>query len=340
MIVKKFWILILIIALIVGGCTEKTSNPSDEVDINKETNEEVKKPSQDEENIQKEEKISKEDEERIMVQYNDLVTKGKPYAILAFIDEKISIVAEENGDKMIQGLEKLQKQYKNEYTDILMEDDLVKQNQLHKIFGYKFDKRKVENIADEDLKALVVEILKGGYKFVTLDGYFYPMIDYGALKKYTPYVSDEMRAYIKVVSTESNHLTWNSADLSISWNELGNRLLQAERYLKKYPESTMKDEIANLYMMYIGAFMNGSENMPLLDSDTNRLNDKILSSYKDLIANHKGSITAEVINEYLGTIEKNDFKIDEKVMELSNNMQQKIIKKLNLGNGLTDYNEQ
>ncbi|MCT4606303.1 MAG: hypothetical protein N4A64_09420 [Marinisporobacter sp.] len=331
---KKLWILILGISLIAGGCTAKTRNPSHEADINNETNQEVKEPSQNEE------KGPKEDEERIMVQYNDLITEGKPYEIITFIDKKIAIVSEENGDKMLQGLEKVQKRYQNEYTDSLIEDDLVRQNQLHKIFGYKFDQRKVENIGDEDLKALVVEILKGGYQFITLEGSFYPIIDYGVLRKYTPYVSDEMRAYIKVVSKESDHLTWNGARMNISWNELGNRALEAERYLRKYPEGMMKNEIANLYMMYMDSFMNGSENMPLLDPDTNQLNDKILNSYKDLIANNEGSITAEVIHEYLAVIEKNNFKIDETIMELSNNMHQKIIQKLNLGNGSTDYHAQ
>ncbi|QZY55198.1 hypothetical protein [Crassaminicella profunda] len=337
---KKWLICILAVVLILGGCTDTENNPSDEINKNKEMNEEVEKPIQKDQTPQEEKKLSKEDEEKIMIQYNDLLTKGKPYEVLAFIDKNILELSEENADEIIQGLEKIQKQYKNEYTEILMEDDLVKQNQLHKIFGYKFNKRKVESIEDEDLKALVVEMIKGGYKFVTLEGSFYPMIDYGYLKKYQPYVSDEMRAYIEIVSRESDQFTWNGNVVNISWKVLGNRTLQAESYLRKYPDSAMRNEVANLYMMYIGAFMNGSKNMPLLDPETNQLNDKILKNYRDLISDNEGSITAEVIKEYVDAMEKNDFKIDDTIMELSNNIHQKVIEKLNLGDGLTDYNAQ
>ncbi|QXM06927.1 hypothetical protein [Crassaminicella indica] len=337
---KKYLILILAVFIVLGGCTEKTKNVSDEVYKNKEVNKDVEKPIQKDKNDQDEKKLSEEDEEKIMMHYNEILANKKPYEVLAFIDKNIYVLSEKNADELLIGLEKVQNKYKSEYTDSLLEDDFIKQNKLHKIFGYKFNKRKIEAIEDEDLKALVVEMVKGGYKLVTLEGSFYPIIDYGYLKKYMPYVSDEMKGFINIVSRESNHLTWNGDKVSISWDELSNRALKAEEYLKKYKESQMRKEVANLYMMYINTLMNGSQNMPLLDVKTNKVNNKILNSYQKLLTENATTTTAKIIKEYIEAIEKNEAKIDDTIIEVSDKLRQKVIEDLNLGKGLTDYTAQ
>ncbi|TCO78038.1 hypothetical protein [Marinisporobacter balticus] len=320
---KKLLVVILTVAIIFSGCTTQESEQNE-------------KESQESTPVVKEDpQITNEQAEKIMLEYNELLTKGKPYEVLELMDQSIGKLSEEDANEMILELEKVQKQYMAEYTDALFENDYEKQSQLHKIFGSKFNKDKVESIEDENLKSLVVEILKGGYQFVSLEGDFYPTINYQYLKRYIPYLSNDLKDYIDLAAIESTELTFSDGAVAISWDALANRALKAEAYLSKYPEGAMRKEVGELYTMYIGAYIN-----PMYDFETHKLDNTFIDSYKKLISQGEGTVTAEITKEYLIFIEKNDYAESDLVRDESNRLYKKALENLNLGEGSADYNAQ
>lgn len=324
-------------SLVLGGCTAKTSNTTEASNQDKEVSQEDKnKEGQEEKNIVEEnQKITEEEAEKIMLEYNDLLTKGKPYEVLGFVDENIQKLSEEKAGEMIVGLGKVQKQYVAEYTDSLFEDDYAKQNRLHEIFGYEFNKDKIDTIEDEELKAFIVEILKGGYEMASLEGDFYPMIDYGYLKKYIPYLSDDMKDYIEITSKESNELSFRDGAIAVSWNELADRALKTEMYLTKYKDGAMRKEIDELYIMYVRPYIH-----PMYNFETHKLDEEYINTYKKVAADNKGTVIAEITKEYLEIIEKNDYKENDDVMKESDRLYQKALEKFNLEDEFANYNAQ
>lgn len=138
------------------------------------------------------------------------------------IDVNISKVGKEQGTRMIEGFEEVQKEYKNKYEEIILNSN--GNINLHDIFGYQFDRYKVKEIKDKSIR----DIFDGGFKLVTSEGMYYLIIDYGYLTKYSQHLADEMKDYIKIMALESDKPASNDAGLVITWDELGRRCIDTE----------------------------------------------------------------------------------------------------------------
>lgn len=317
-ILKKLLIIALISTFILGGCTEKTDNVV-------KGNSQNQSISQESENENKEEnKITKEDEEEIVLQYNEIIKNEKPYVAMEYIDKNIEKVSEENAGAMILGLENIQRDYTYEYSSALFENDRA--NQLHNTFGFEFDKEKIDTIEDSDLKELITEIINGGYKLVVLEGDFYPIQNYSLLKKYIPYLSNDMKDYIEIYATESEKLSFKDAHLAISWDELADRALKTESYLLKYKDVPEIKEVGNLYIGYIRPYIH-----PMNDySEPNKINDEVINAYKRVVDEHEGTTTAQITKELLDILQKNNYQVNDQIQKESDRLFKKALESLNV----------
>ncbi len=314
MILRKLLIVALIGVFVLGGCTGKTDDVEKENIQNENVNEES-------ENIKEE--LDKGEQEEIMAQYNKVIEQDKPLVVKEFVNKNIEKVSEENAGKMILGLEEVQNAYMDEYMNALFEDDIP--NKLHEIFGVEFDKEKVDSIEDQELKELLTEILEGGYQIVSLEGDFYPMMNYSPLEKYTQYLSDDMKDYIEIMATEYDALSFKDAHLAISWDELAERTINTEKYLSKYEDSPKREDIGKMYINYIRAYIH-----PIADYTTEKISDETINAYKKVVDEYEETVTAEVTKEYLEILEKNDYKPNEETQEESDRLFNKALETLNL----------
>ncbi|MBM7853865.1 hypothetical protein JOC37_000230 [Desulfohalotomaculum tongense] len=319
---QKIIIPILTAALILGGCS--AANTAGDNGPNTKTSQNITA------NQQQNVPLPPEKAEEIMSEYKKLLQNNKPYQVIRFIDENIARLPQVNAGEMIRQLEEMQIQYQEQYTYALFQGNGENQQKLNQLFHYRFDKDKINAIENKDLKSLVTEIVNGGYKFASFEGELYPIIDYEYFKKYIPYLPEDMIAYIEVMSLESNKPMANDAGLVISWDQLAYRTLKADRFLLKYPESARQKQMADLYMMYLGAYMHGLDNTPIFDWETKKLSSEVLNSYQKTISQHKETGTAQIISEYLQLIEKNNFKIDHKILDQGYQLYKKAAQELNL----------
>ena len=278
-----------------------------------------------------------DDKEKIMQDFRNIIkSDNEPIILVEFIDKNIEKVEQEDAVEMIKELEEVEEQYLEKYTDqLFMEDyqiELISLSEIQqsgekhekdKSFDYMFfDESRIEEIKNGNLKELMDKIIKGKYKLINMEGAFYPIIDYEALKSYDKYLSDEMKKYIDIKTMDSNVPTIMDAGLLISFDELAERLIKTEYHIVEYPEGIRYEELLRLYGMYLRLYLEGTDNTPIYDYETNIIKDEVLSSYKKT-ADKKNTVTSEVVSKYIDIIEENKNIIDNnvfsKITELYNN---------------------
>ena len=101
--------------------------------------------------------------------------------------------------------------------------------------------------------------------------------------------------------------------LVISFDELSQRLIAAESYILKYPESIKHEEVLRLYGWYLRFYLEGSINTFIYDYASKEIKEEVLSSYYE-VRDMDETITAEIVAKYIDIIEANDKIIDESVL--------------------------
>jgi len=250
----------------------------------------------------------------LIKEYKEIAkSDNEPYILVKFIDENIKNVDKKEAVAMILILEEVQKEYTSRYTDELFADNnqaellSLSQDQLF------FDETKVEEIKNADLKELVNKILNGKYKLMNLEGAFYPVIDYEGLKSYSSYLTDEMKDYLEIKSNSSNMPVVIDGEMTISHEELGQRLIETEKYISKYPNSIKAQDALRCYGECLKVYLEGTPNTPIYDAKTGKIKDEVISSYMKLSSN-KDLVTSQVISRYIEIIQGNQNIIDDNVL--------------------------
>lgn len=258
-------------------------------------------------------KMDKDQREKLIKQFNDIVNSdNEPYTLIQFVDEHIKDASEEEAVVMILLLEEVQEKYIQIYTDeLFMEDN---QMELLKLSGSEqfFRESKIEEIKNANLKELVEKIVNGKYKMINMEGAFYPTIDYEALKVYADYLPDDLKDYIEIKSSDSNRPVILDAEITVPFEELAERVVKVENYLKQHPESIKREEVLRIYGHYLRLYLEGSANTPIYDYETNKIKEEILSNYNNIIKD-KELVTSDIISQYIDIIEQNQNIIDDNV---------------------------
>lgn len=298
---KKIWILILsLIMLFVTACG---------IDIKQ-------KEKTLYETIEKEMYESDDDNiDQLIKQYNEMAkSDNEPYTLVKFIDENIKNVTEKEAVIMVLILEEVQKEYTQRYADELFADN--NQSELLNLSAGElfFDESKIEEIRNADLKKLVKKIIDGKYKLVNIGGAFYPAIDYVKLKEsYSNYLPDEIKDYLEIKSQSSNVPKVIDGEMTVSYEELAQRLIAIENYVSKYPNGVKLQDVLRYYGECLKLYLEGSTNSPIFDVETGKIKDEVMSSYLKLSSTKK-LITSKIISKYIEIIQKNENTIDENVL--------------------------
>ncbi|MBZ2175821.1 hypothetical protein K8M07_11290 [Schnuerera sp. xch1] len=296
-------IIVSIIGLLLGifaiGCENEALKQNDDIIYN------ALESSQSD--------FNKKEKEGLVKDFKNIVeSDNEPYTLVQFIDKNIKNATEEEAVAIVLILEEVQEKYIQEYTDQLFVED----NQME-LLGLSqselfFKEKKAENIKNVKLKELVDRIIKGKYKLVNMEGAFYPIIDYEALKVYSDYLPDEIDEYINIKSMDSNKPKMLDAEMSISFDELTERLIDTENYIKQYPKSVKNEEVLRIYGEYLRIYLEGAPNTPIYDYGTKTIKNEVLSSYKE-VSKMEDTITSTIVSKYIDIIVQNQNIIDENV---------------------------
>lgn len=182
--------------------------------------------------------------------------------------------------------------------------------------GLFFKEDDIDKIKNKDLKTYIEDLYASDYKLISLEGDYYPVVDYDKLLVDFKGASDEIKDYIGLMMEETNEPSAIDGGISVSFEELARRILARENYIRKYSSSSRFDQMLRAYKNDLFLYLNGLDNTPIYDLETGIIYDEVFKSYR-ATSNTRDSSTGLVIQKYLKGIEENNRIIDSKIEELS-----------------------
>ncbi|MFX3636903.1 MAG: hypothetical protein ACE3L7_29885 [Candidatus Pristimantibacillus sp.] len=238
----------------------------------------------------------------LVEQYRTTVSHAKETGeIISFLNENLAKAGEKNADIMIREL--------NVFYDADLErtQDAFFQPKVQEslmALPWPITSANAGSIEDDEIKQLVVTKLSGGYKLVEVEGSIYPIVDYEMQKKMSSnYLSEPLNQYITLKALESNEMSAKDGGLVISWDELANRAVMSENFVKRYPDSPEWEEVKQTYLQrYLSIYLIGLNNTPVFDYETYKLSSEVRSSYERLISLHPDTVTAKMAQRFLDVL--------------------------------------
>jgi hypothetical protein len=292
---KVTTILAIVGVTLLSGCATKSPNSgSEDVEKNKPT-------------------VQEDSQEKIMTDFNDLLeSKPKVDAIIQFVDKNITNVSRENASMMMTEFEEIQKSNLSALEERYFKEEKT-QNKLSEIYMSGLDITKLEDIQDEELKTLLMETRDTGYKVETAEGMFFPIINYEFHKKYSEYVSEDIKDYIDIMAVESNNVPAKDAALVIGWDEIIERALTQEKFIKNHGNSEKAEEVEQLQQKYLTFMLYGANNTPLFSYDSKEMVPDAKAAYTKALENKDDSTIMRILGEYMDVLSKTDYKLSDEV---------------------------
>jgi hypothetical protein len=234
-------------------------------------------------------------------------------AVIEFIDNNISAFSKENASLAVSMLEEIQQKSLSALEDNYNNDDV--QSKINEAYGFEVDLSSLDGINDSELKTLLEKTRDTGYRVETAEGMYFPVIDYGYLQKYSPYVTDDMKGYIDIMAMESGKWPAKDAALVIGWDEIVERAQQQEKFIEQYPDSPKTDDIKQLYKKYTSFILYGLNNTPLFDYSSKTMSEEAKKAYTQAVKGDENSRLLKLVRSFLEVLEQNSYKLTDKVEE-------------------------
>lgn len=237
-------------------------------------------------------------------------------SVLDFAKENMSKLSPENASRVIEELEKTQKSLVEQRISEAFEGDL--QQRLIEQSGMAAKIDSPDQVQDDDLKKYVETSRQRGYTLISLEGNFYPYIDYSIYKEYSKYVTEDWKSYIEIMNAEYSEFAMVDGHAAISMEEFLGRILAAEKFMEKFPESQKLADIKELYMFYIAAYLNWA----VFEQPGNTLSQEAMEGYRKAIAMEENSRFLELFKQYYKLLEAEGFKLTPTVQNEINKLTQ------------------
>ncbi len=126
-------------------------------------------------------------------------------------------------------------------------------------------------------------------------------------------ISESLTVFLSIQRHEEDSGYAVDGYLLISYDELADRVLVWEQFLKDYPKTNIADEARQYYNNYLMILMTGIDNSPVQDVNTLQLLPEIKELYLKIIADHSGTHTAKSLKAYYEYLAQHQFKLSPEV---------------------------
>ncbi|MFC4304894.1 hypothetical protein [Cohnella boryungensis] len=162
-------------------------------------------------------------------------------------------------------------------------------------------------LKDDEIRELVERTLTGGYKLESVEGYIFPIVDYGKLLSFGHQASIPMKAYLELMATESDAMVAMDGGIVITLDDLAARTLASESYVLNFPDTPERAKVEERYLQYLNLLFTGLNNTPIFDYDTFLVEPDVKRQFEQLASAHSGTITGKLAQELLDILkETND----------------------------------
>ncbi|MEG6586905.1 hypothetical protein [Dendrosporobacter sp. 1207_IL3150] len=291
-------VLIALLVLVIAGCTNKGNNQSDA---------EQNKQQSVEDTAAKEKLIM--DNYYILTQRKDVTIPE----VITYIDTNIQSVTQQTATNMVIGLEKLQK----EKLPMVQEyfDSGPVQSAIAKGYANGLSDSYIGAIQNKEVREVLQQTRNSAFKIETAEGMYFPVMDYSFYKKYHNYVTPDIAAYIDILAVESEKTPAKDAALRISWDEIIQRALAQEKFIKDYGNSVRAPEMRQLLKQYASFALFGTNNTPLFNYETKLMRSEAKKSYYETKFDPNNGSFSKVMGQYILIVSKNNYKLTNEVNE-------------------------
>lgn len=167
---------------------------------------------------------------------------------------------------------------------------------------------------DLSLRTLLKSASESGYKLETAEGTFYPVIDYGAYRKYKLYVTKDISDYITIMANESDLPSSKNNGLVVAWTDVAARALAQEQFIQNHPKSNRVSAVKSLYTTYVNNTFYGQNNTPLFHYDNLEMDLEAQKAYTSILSkNNENSPFLQELDSFMKLMKDNDFKLTDEV---------------------------
>ena len=220
----------------------------------------------------------------------------------AFLDQKMLNEIESKKNNVIAKLkssnqkeaDRLFNQYYNETSEYFYENGngILNEN----IRSKSFNKAELNEINSKILNkyGLILEYAGEGTYAVGARPDFYYNI-------FKDYVSDAYREYLKITADKNERKFADDAGITITFKELGDRIIVWENFMKKYPDADedLKKNVKEKVLQYRNTYILGMDNTPTMSSGKNpSILEKNNREFDRFIKAYPKSPTVEIIKYF------------------------------------------
>lgn len=167
---------------------------------------------------------------------------------------------------------------------------------------------------DPRVQALIKLMHHNGLQFDMSEGNIYISIQPDFLyKNFQPYLSIPYQEFLAIEKKEKAERCTEDAGLRISFDELGNRIIIWENFLKEYPDFEFNKEIREKNNWYLKLFLRGLNNSPLFSYSDDLLNPEIKIAYENYIQKNGESQSGKLVKGFYDLLQTEGFKRNEKI---------------------------
>lgn len=263
----------------------------------------------------------------VISQLNSMVEKSsKPKEMFDYLNQNIGSLNGKDATEALGILVSTMEEFENTYNDQLYSGS--NPDLMYQYFETQFDYNKIASIKEKDLKDLLYDITWGGYKIVETEGSFMVILDYDSLKTFSKYVNEELKTYIEIMALRYNNPAAVDASLILPPDEIAQRILQMESYIRSYDNEQRKEVITSMYEGYLMVYMSGSENTPIFDADTGAIFGDKFKIFEDAAAKDKDTIFGRILGRYVELLKHENFVNTEKVQDFILNLDTEVMNEM------------
>lgn len=253
-------------------------------------------------------------ETAIMDEFNKMTQKRDITAgeLIKFINERISLVSQQNASAMLITLEKQQQLQLAKMQDHYADDQILQQK-LAKDYNGNLTDQYINELQHGPQKELLQETNNSGFKIETAEGFYFPVINYSLYKQYRGNVTPDIAAYIDIMAVESDKMPAKDAALMIGWDELLKRASNQEQFIKQYSSSVKAEDVKQLLKKYLVFALYGANNTPLFRYEDNKMAPEANIAYDKFVWINKDDMFSKIMREYLAVIKQNDYTLSKDV---------------------------
>lgn len=281
--------------------------------------------------VQRENTEGQKSNEELVLQAEELIANNLPESLGFISDNKDNLSKLDTSYLLANYIKKLDELSENKSIGI---NQLFVDYQKDKNFDFLFEKyglnmdrlnsfdylKRDKVLKDElPLKEDIIDNIGLGYKLVTSEGMYYYINDYQSLLDlFNDNITNEYKDYLNILALNTNKAYMNDGALTISMDDLAQRILLVESYKMVYPHSDYLTQINEIYEQYVYTFFYGDNHNPNFDIKSFLIKDDILKEYKKTIEKYEYTNFAEIVGEFIEWLEENNNLLDDGIREKLN----------------------